>query len=806
MKKIFLIAVALVIAFVLPSLASADIGSQLSGYDYNGFKLQDLSFKYLQDIFGVVDGVLHGTGSQIMGRLFGVLNSAVLALGFMILAYTLLVSTLNTAHQGEILGKEWSSIWIPLRTVASVGLLVPKATGYSAIQIFMMWVVLQGVLAADMVMMAGLGYIKQGGVLIQSSPAPDSKMIKVAGNVFKSEICMYGYNNALNLQYGSEITVPNFVPTTVNVMTTTPTQAAIVYFPAKETPSLSNFPTVSLGGVCGSVNWMPLIPPDNLGATPTDTASGDSGSSYDIRGVAIQQVILDLLPLAQSTANILIPPQTGVSYGDLTSLINSNANQLIFAAADYKGIMMPTIRYNNKVKEDKASKAVQKIAEGGWVRLGSLYYALASANTNYGADDDNKPTADFTVSTSSSAWQLITPTYQSILYCTKDCADNVLTAYSAQDSSGTQESIDSGTTNSIDAFIVSSWQNSDADGLYRDSNNAYKSTKKKGVFNKIMSVLLGPLYTIPNSMNALMTAEKKNTDPIIAVTQLGGGILSLVTQLWVGIAGSLFILTSLSALMSCVNSVGFAIISTLIWLLPMFSAILLGLFVAGAMMAFYIPMIPFILFTFGVIGWFAAVIETMIAAPLVALGIAVPEGHNVFGKSTTAIMLLVNVFMRPTLMVFGFFAGAILSHVGLWVLNSGFGITWAMIFSNNWASLTSGGLVMGTITGGAMGLLWTGLAILIIYTILVVTIINQTFGLIYQLPEQIMRWIGGQHMGTMGASPGEALSGAKGGLESGMGKVGSAAEGVGKAGAKKTGDKIEKKNAKGDFEDDGVAK
>ncbi|MCK1871937.1 hypothetical protein MXE23_14935, partial [Legionella pneumophila] len=35
----------------------------------------DLSVVFLGNLFGVVDGVLHGTGSQIMGNMFGVFNS-----------------------------------------------------------------------------------------------------------------------------------------------------------------------------------------------------------------------------------------------------------------------------------------------------------------------------------------------------------------------------------------------------------------------------------------------------------------------------------------------------------------------------------------------------------------------------------------------------------------------------------------------------------------------------------------------------------------------------------------------------------
>src|SRR5262245_33857744 len=56
---------------------------------FQGFSLtpppQDVSVQFLSDVFGVVDGVLHGTGTQIFGEMFGVFNSAVLTVAGAIL-------------------------------------------------------------------------------------------------------------------------------------------------------------------------------------------------------------------------------------------------------------------------------------------------------------------------------------------------------------------------------------------------------------------------------------------------------------------------------------------------------------------------------------------------------------------------------------------------------------------------------------------------------------------------------------------------------------------------------------------------
>ncbi|MFS8295810.1 hypothetical protein RPF65_24520, partial [Enterobacter hormaechei subsp. steigerwaltii] len=46
----------------------------------------------------------------------GVFLAGILAFGGVLAGYTMLAGTLQTAHDGEMLGKKWSSLWIPIRT------------------------------------------------------------------------------------------------------------------------------------------------------------------------------------------------------------------------------------------------------------------------------------------------------------------------------------------------------------------------------------------------------------------------------------------------------------------------------------------------------------------------------------------------------------------------------------------------------------------------------------------------------------------------------------------------------------------
>jgi defect-in-organelle-trafficking protein DotA len=319
----------------------------------------DLSVIYLSNIFGVVDGVLSGTGSQIFGRMMGVFNASLLALGSMLLIYTIIVGTLYTAHEGEFLGRQWSSIWIPLRSVLGVSLLVPKASGYSMIQIIVMWVVIQGVGAADKVWNAALDYLNAGGTIIQAQTQTSPTTTGVSSNpnyigaatILTGQVCMLGLQNMIQdkhsqlkfLASGDTPTgpcnpnsdtyndwqafcttdVPDFLGTVnfVDVQKNDdigklPQNALDSHSVTMPNFSSSAIPFYrSLNGVCGTVQWNSLA--SSMGASNATALASNTGALaqtlqpsqlnniFLTRPIAIQQmydnlsVIALLLPLLQ---------------------------------------------------------------------------------------------------------------------------------------------------------------------------------------------------------------------------------------------------------------------------------------------------------------------------------------------------------------------------------------------------------------------------------------------------------------------------------------------------------------------------
>ncbi|MBY0377919.1 MAG: DotA/TraY family protein [Gammaproteobacteria bacterium] len=185
------------------------------------------------------------------------------------------------------------------------------------------------------------------------------------------------------------------------------------------------------------------------------------------------------------------------------------------------------------------------------------------------------------------------------------------------------------------------------------------------------------------------------------------GLVSYVASNWSPIAGAAF--------------------STFNWAASMATMMVAMMMSMGAILAYYFPMIPYLVFTFATIQWLVLTIEAMTAAPLMALGILHPEGqHEVFGHSSMGIAILSTVFLRPPLMIVGYFASTLMCYVVVLLINAGF------FFAAN--SMLSGDSSAASVFGC--------LIVWMMYLNTVMIAINKSFSLIYHIPDHVTRWIG----------------------------------------------------------------
>lgn len=831
----------------------------------------DVSVIFLSNIFGIVDGVLHGTGSQIMGAMFAVFNSAVLALGGIIIMYTLMVSTINTAHEGQMLGQKWSSIWVPVRSTLGLTLLIPKASGYCIMQIMFMWIVVQGVGAADKVWEAALNYLNRGGVIVQQQINPTqmvlgtgSAVLKGAANILYGQVCMLGIETALknkkkqfldsdktlgtckNPAYAEfcKQPVPNFLDTVKpldyedRIMNGEKDENGKITKPADSNAGKDGFafaepmpdfssskyeasPFKELNGICGTIVWNQLrVAYDLKGTLGTDgvdtfvkaRATGLQQMYVDLSGVAERIVENNPLlkytspsennksPEEQSKENkskienkatawaldqFGIPSNTGGTLcnagklNDTPGCVNwerdpamkakgplLDGTELRGALADYNAIMLPTLTLAQQSGAQAANprQFLDTAKTTGWMLAGSYYFKLASlsaANTvSYGGSSGAGGTVPNDSNSGLAAWGTgdaaanppfdltrISKPFQSTCNAPYKMLCDLLTQGGVYektsdvmipitlmfkgDGSSLEFKIPDGSgpadNNNPEIKAVSGTNSSTVYGFVTNSlmmqlpgqagNQAPKfvldlspNFTVKGfelpeasipcdgfmcIPTKVAEVIYNYVlrYMFQTLINAVMTVintvlmlfltlpllgmgeifkacvdilRNPDANPIVALATMGINYINFASDMWM-------LLLVLAVTQMLIPIVGPFILALLGMAMPLVMAWLGVMMAIGFLTAYYIPFLPYMIFTFASIAWLMAVIEAMVAAPIVALSITHPEGEGPFGgKAEQALMILMNVFLRPALMIIGYISGIILSYVCIWVINSGF--------------------------------------------------------------------------------------------------------------------------------------
>ena len=849
--------------------------------------LTDYSVMFLENIFGVVDGVLHGTGSQIMGNIFEVFNAAVLALGGIVIMYTLIVGTMNTAHEGEMLGKKWSSIWIPVRSTMGLALLVPKASGYCLMQIFTMWIIVQGVGAADKVWNSTLDYLNKGGVIMQaqmnpstSQQADDYAIAAGASAMLAGEVCMVGLQKQLEAQRQADLDlaaqgtgpcanpapeaktycetpVPDFLSSVDFVARQKATAPADSYTADMPFFEGSDAPYDQLTKVCGTISWNKL----DTSALYTDetqtTSSIDSLTTDDIdsldtsRPTALQQMYLmyatvartmvsndpEITPTTSEQTTTPFAPQAMKEFGvpylssgtdkctgpntECTTWKGDTAtNTTIFMGsefqdgiADYNAIMAPTVNLINDAKNANTTEDlrdfISKAKEQGWLTAGSYFFDLVYLNGS-ATSGANQTDTNTGLGSSEMSPDDITKAYSSCndpnnyLLCTllpKDKADAVARLVSTpgtpvpdQTTIAQSTAVNGAASSTATGFIPNSmlinlpgqpgltapefamnFNFKMESSLFRMPSQSFPCGKWipgmgcmgrelgkmfynniiKHLFNffldklaqiinmVIMTVLSVPLWMMSQIfINGVAIIQDPGANPIVALATMGTAYINQAATLWIS-------LLSLNTMFAPVAFITGPIVLMASPLVIAWTGVMVAI---GFVTAYYIPFLPYMIFTFGVIAWLMVVIEAMVAAPIVALGITHPEGGEAFGKGEPALMILMNVFLRPTMMIIGYIAAIGLCYVSVWIINTGFGHVIQFIQGDASGSAWKGGTGY-TNWAGIYGLFFS----VLIYTGMYLAVTEKAFNLIYMLPDQILRWIGGhpEHIGGEAAKWGE---------------------------------------------------
>ena len=796
----------------------------------------DQSVYYLGQLFGTVGTVLVPNSSAItfgiMGMIFKSLNTTALILGAILVTQTTVVGLLKTATEGEFLGKQWSSMWVPFRMVLGITTLFPTAAGYSVLQIVLMWVIIQGVGAADSLWTVVLNYVNVFGSPYSTVSLPTT--VDVTQNLktlFIDLTCESSAKANFPITYPTDsgqhsyyyctdhandpfctndtlaMTVSNSAGGPGN--TTTAGQASAVptaIVGAAEamqnnTRSCTNASSTSLtcnfgpNGACGSMTFG-----NYKGACTgaTDIGTTLQCAAYTAQDAAMSWIVNLFYNAAADFAtfdysyltfynNLLLNPPSnatptwisnycqaqGIQPNNCCFVLNPGSGVTRCRTGNADSVFPSALGTNNdytNLGNDAISQiiwpcAIESIVSGNgtnsitcistpptnadFVSASTTYYkntvngAIATAMSAYLSNTSNLPANSWEASAQSTGWLLAGGYYYKIASTnnsnmTISMPPFVVTPADFTGSNGPNLLANYRNNNTAAGTLLAQITN-----LSVNSSSPVASTPGAAAMSQSMSGLAGDIYS---SFQSTLTGNGSN--PLVAIQSLGEKLmitaqvvyaLVIVVYMLMLIASSANVMALGTGLTENPFKTAVSFIANSTYMI--IAAFMGWCFTFGGLLGIYTPLVPYIIFTMGAIGWFISVIEAMVAAPFIALGILSPSGHHeLLGKAEPGLMILFNTFLRPTLMIVGMMAAMLLTPVVVNMVNSG--------FSGVMNSIDS--------TPGIYELI----VFISAYTSLILSVVNKSFSLIHVVPDRVLTWIGGQ---ASDSSAGEALGAVKGG-------------------------------------------
>ena len=170
---------------------------------------------------------------------------------------------------------------------------------------------------------------------------------------------------------------------------------------------------------------------------------------------------------------------------------------------------------------------------------------------------------------------------------------------------------------------------------------------------------------------------------------------------------------------------------------------------------YVLPFLPFIYFLFAITSWVKAIFEAIVAMPLWALAHIRIDGEGLGGPGATqGYFLLLEIFLRPILILFGLIASIQIFSALVFVMNDIFDLVVTNVSGFNHQGEMTGTVAsaLNTMRGPIDEFFFTALYVIMCYMLAL-----GCFKLIDYIPNTILRWFG------VSATPFTAQAGDSGG-------------------------------------------
>lgn len=683
----------------------------------------DKSVELFDFIFGDNWSSLFTTlGTHTPNVLFDLLqafNTVVMAGVSVVVVYMLFIGTMGTAHEGTALGKRYNSVYVPFRIALSMAMLAPLPNvGISMLQVMGLSLASMSFGGASTLTTAATTFMVDNGGGLVGRPNPANEMESIRKTVIENLVFQQYQSREMGLTFPS------------------------TYFSVKWEGTTSHSSGESGKGISstGRGEWVYTFNASQ--GINLNTAKGEAGTVRvycnnnadnlcTVRKNAMTGFINNLVPVAQSIMN--------GSYSNGGFQHNSNASKAY--ANSISGMRADLEGRTSDNYEAYLAKVKQSIDESGWMFLGAFYWTIDAANNEATEIYSNRSSA------TSVNWDKMKYQNDGHLMSYIDRVGKMLRLQptSAEDISLMANALTPQEVLNITSHGVAENETStvgvmpSADSVmgligtgsikWNEVLTNIVSAPFKGLLDYMIGGLASEKHDPLSSMSSvghsmIMTGEAfllLGTGIDVAKEGMNAGAIAAKSDSAVGIIGGLF---GGTIPLEVIRAGAVKAISYVVMALQ---AAAIPLIVAGVGLAFYLPMVPFMLYTFGVLTVLILTIESIVLMPMWGAALAMPDGEGMLGQTgKQGFTLLLGILLRPPLLVIGFFMS--------FLIMAGIGKILGFLLL-----IATGGVLAGHFVGPV-----TVVAMLIISSVFIISVAHKIFGITTWLPDNAMRWTGQQ--------------------------------------------------------------
>lgn len=657
-------------AVAIPAEWSADWVTTITNLD----PMVKAAFSHL---FGESLLTTSGTGTaSALGSALSVFNMVAMVLGVIIISYTIVVGAMKTAVDGELLGKSWSSVFLPLRTALGFGMITPYngESAFSVVQHIFMWIIIAGSNSASWVWEHTYKQVATyETALLGAPPAPSlEQFVNIAG----SAVCA---NNDSFRTNGNRTTFRRALYTVVSQDSAgKKTVASYTGVPTDSPYKLASGQIISRitfgpSGLCGEMSIFAGDPTKN-----TETVNKAFAASSQLliqwlnyfstletlaRKEGLNSKLLDLILEGANTSS-----EDVAKYRPVIDKIQA---AVVADAGSYQSGMLDGVMniFKESMKTEEAKESLRSYKS--WMMAGPAMMRLA----NHSAAPNNV-LQTISQGLQNQAWRVCAEG-------TEDC--QAISTSGAQKARGNQPRAEStmGVMKILYAALESGNIKSISGGTLGSTELtcSEKGCSATSLINKpvseinrvIFDTIILPISQNPSESNGAMPSAVDFTgssNPMYVASQVGHSIITIATYAWT--AGLVATVGAHAVGDSALGLVGGGGISAGIdYVAHTFEPMLLMILASGALLAYVVPFWLIIRWVWAVMNYLLICIEAILAAPLAVIMLCSPEGDGISGNNGNKVMLMIfQIFLWPTILIIALVAVMNISSLFFSFLNA----------------------------------------------------------------------------------------------------------------------------------------